>query len=89
VLVGPEDATLRAGRFLFDRGYYVQSVVFPAVPSGAGVLRVQVNANHPAEAIDGLVAALGELARAVPLPGSDGAVIPLSPAPDRPAAIPA
>ena len=52
-----------AGQFLFDRGFYVQSVVFPAVPHGAGVLRMQVNANHTAEPIDGLLAALGELSR--------------------------
>ena len=53
VLVGEEEATLRAGRFLFERGFYVQSVVFPAVPHGAGVLRMQVNANHQTAAIDG------------------------------------
>ena len=33
------DTPLRAGKFLFDHGYYVQSVVFPAVPYHAGVLR--------------------------------------------------
>jgi len=70
VLVGGEEATLRAGRFLFDAGYYVQSVVFPAVPHGAGVLRMQVNANHPAEAIDGLIAALGHLKEMLPLPAA-------------------
>ena len=32
VLVGDEADTLNAGKFLFDRGYYVQSVLFPAVP---------------------------------------------------------
>ena len=76
VLVGPEEATLRAGRFLFERGYYVQSVIFPAVPHGAGVLRIQVNANHSAEAIDGLVGALAELKRVVPLPepAADGVI---------------
>lgn len=68
VLIGSEETTLRAGRFLFDAGYYVQSVVFPAVPHGAGVLRMQVNANHTPEAVDGLVAALGELTRAFSLP---------------------
>jgi len=90
VLVGAEDATLRAGRFLFDRGYYVQSVVFPAVPHGAGVLRIQINANHPTDAIDGLLGALGELKQAMPLPGPDGEVIRLPATPSvRPAAIPA
>ena len=89
VLIGEEEATLRAGRFLFDRGYYVQSVVFPAVPHGAGVLRMQVNANHSAEAIDGLLAALGELARKKPLPGRDSAVFTFSDPDGHRAAIPA
>jgi 7-keto-8-aminopelargonate synthetase-like enzyme len=89
VLIGEEEATLRAGRFLFDRGYYVQSVVFPAVPHGAGVLRMQVNANHSAEAIDGLLAALGELSRKKPLPGRESAVFSFSDPDSHRAAIPA
>jgi glycine C-acetyltransferase len=68
VLVGDEEATFLAGKFLFDRGFYVQSVTFPAVRYHAGVLRVQVNANHRAEAIDGLVDAFGELRKVVELP---------------------
>ena len=68
VLVGAEEATLKAGKFLYERGYYVQSVVFPAVPHGAGVLRMQVNANHATAQIDGLLAALGALAQTAPLP---------------------
>jgi 7-keto-8-aminopelargonate synthetase-like enzyme len=68
VLVGDEADTIRAGHFLFEQGYYVQSVTFPAVPYHAGVLRVQVNANHLTESIDGLVRALADLQRVVPLP---------------------
>jgi 7-keto-8-aminopelargonate synthetase-like enzyme len=71
ILVGDEAATLNAGSFLFDRGYYVQSVTFPAVPYHAGVLRIQVNANHLTESIDGLIEALGLLHRITPLPGPD------------------
>jgi 7-keto-8-aminopelargonate synthetase-like enzyme len=71
VLVGDEADTLKAGSFLFDRGYYVQSVCFPAVPYHAGVLRIQVNANHLREAIHGLLGALAELRTVVPLPGPD------------------
>jgi 7-keto-8-aminopelargonate synthetase-like enzyme len=77
VLVGPEEMTLRAGKFLFDRGCYVQSVVFPAVPHGAGVLRIQINANHPAHAIEELLNALAEMKQSIPLPGHDGEVIRL------------
>jgi len=68
-LVGDEEATLRAGWFLFERGYYVQSVTFPAVPYHAGVIRIQVNANHEAGQIDGLLGALKQLRGHVPLPG--------------------
>ncbi|MBX9580379.1 MAG: aminotransferase class I/II-fold pyridoxal phosphate-dependent enzyme [Gemmataceae bacterium] len=75
VLVGPDEATLRAGRFLFEAGYYVQSVVFPAVPHGSGVLRIQVNACHHPGQVDGLLGALAALHRAAPLPGPDAGVL--------------
>jgi glycine C-acetyltransferase len=68
VLVGDEEDTFKAGKFLFDRGYYVQSVTFPAVPYHAGVLRVQINSNHTPAAIDGLSAAFGALKKVVRLP---------------------
>lgn len=68
ILVGGEEETLEAGRLLFERGFYVQSVVFPAVPYHAGVLRVQVNVNHSTEAIDELLAALAELKKTIPFP---------------------
>jgi glycine C-acetyltransferase len=68
VLVGDEGDTLRAGRFLFDRGYYVQSVLFPAVPYRAGVLRIQVNSNHTAAEMTGLLEALRALTREMSLP---------------------
>ena len=61
IVVGPEEATLRAGHELFERGYYVQSVVFPGVPHGGGLLRIQINSNHRPESIGGLIAAMGEL----------------------------
>jgi 7-keto-8-aminopelargonate synthetase-like enzyme len=76
VLVGEEQATLQAGRYLFDRGYYVQSVVFPAVPHGAGVLRIQVNANHTQQAIDGLLDTLNSLTQVMAIPGEDESLIP-------------
>jgi len=71
VLVGDEADTLRAGYFLFERGYYVQSVTFPAVPYHAGVLRIQVNSNHLPESIDGLLDALAALQSVLTLPGPD------------------
>ena len=68
VVVGDIDKTFAAGRSLFDRGYYVQSATYPAVPINGGLLRIQINANHPREAIDGLLNALGDVAREVKIP---------------------
>ncbi len=68
VLIGSEDATLRAGRFLFEQGYFVQSVIFPAVPHGAGVLRMQVNANHDPSQVTGLLEAIAALKHSTALP---------------------
>jgi 7-keto-8-aminopelargonate synthetase-like enzyme len=61
VLVGDEESTLRGGHALMRAGYYVQSIVYPAVPYHAGVLRIQINANHSAEQIDGLLEAFASL----------------------------
>jgi glycine C-acetyltransferase len=71
VLVGDEADTIAAGQFLFKRGYYVQSVVFPAVPYHAGVLRIQANANHSTEAIDGLLDAMNALRDVIAIPGPE------------------
>ena len=64
--------SLEAGRLLFERGYYVQSVTYPAVPLNGGLLRVQVNANHTWEAIEGLLQAVGEVSRCVCFVGLEG-----------------
>ena len=72
MLVGDEDVTLQAGKFLFEAGYYVQSVTFPAVPFHAGVLRIQLNANHTPDEVSGLVEALARLRDAVPVLESYG-----------------
>ncbi len=61
IVIGDIERTLEAGKWLFDRGYYVQSATFPAVPINGGVLRILVNANHPVHAVDGLLGALAEM----------------------------
>jgi 7-keto-8-aminopelargonate synthetase-like enzyme len=71
VLVGDEADTLSAGHFLFEQGFYVQSVTFPAVPYHAGLLRIQINANHLRQSIDGLLNAFEALKCVVTLPGPD------------------
>ncbi len=68
VSVGDEAQTLKAGRFLFDQGFYVQSVLFPAVPYHGGVIRVQCNANHTETEINGLIAAFRALKQVIRLP---------------------
>jgi 7-keto-8-aminopelargonate synthetase-like enzyme len=68
ILVRDSDRTLRAARWLFDRGYYVQSVTFPAVPLYQELLRVQINANHTPEAVDGLLNALAALKEEIRFP---------------------
>lgn len=78
VLTGDEEITLTAGRFLFEHGFYVQSVTFPAVPYHAGVLRIQVNANHLPTSIEGLVRAMAALQARYALPSTvDAHAIPI------------
>jgi 7-keto-8-aminopelargonate synthetase-like enzyme len=71
VLVGDEANTLSAGHFLFEQGFYVQSVTFPAVPYHAGLLRIQINANHPRTSIDELLNAFEALKKVIALSGPD------------------
>jgi len=61
VVIGDIEQTLWAGKRLFDAGIYVQSVTYPAVPFHHGLLRILVNANHPAESIDAVLNALADL----------------------------
>lgn len=46
VRIGEDVATLMAGRKLFDLGVYVNSVLYPAVPKGEGILRISLNSCH-------------------------------------------
>ena len=73
VVIGDIERTLRAGRALFDAGFYVQSATFPAVPITSGLLRILVNAIHTEEQIDGLLAALAALRDTME---SDGYIFP-------------
>ncbi len=61
VQVGDIEETFAAGKWLFDRGYYVQSATYPAVGINEGLIRIQVNANHSLQAIDGLIEAFADL----------------------------
>lgn len=66
--VGDLEQTFAAGRALFDRGFYAQSATYPAVPIHGGLLRVQINANHPMAAVDGLLAAVEQVWKELRLP---------------------
>jgi len=68
VQIGDIEDTFHAGKWLFDRGYYVQSATYPAVGITEGLLRIQVNANHSHAAIDGLLNAFADLKREFKLP---------------------
>lgn len=61
VVIGDIEKTFRAGKFLFDRGFYVQSATYPAVPIQSGLLRIQVNANHTPQQIAALIQVLADM----------------------------
>jgi 7-keto-8-aminopelargonate synthetase-like enzyme len=68
IMIGDIECTLEAGKWLFARGFYLQSVPSPAVPINGGLLRIQVNANHSVKAIDDLLGALAEMKTHFSLP---------------------
>jgi 7-keto-8-aminopelargonate synthetase-like enzyme len=57
VEIGDELSTLMAGHSLFEAGIYANSVVYPAVSRGAGIIRISLNAIHSDEDIAALIAA--------------------------------
>ena len=68
VTIGDIDQTFTAGRWMFDRGFYVQSATYPAVPIQGGLLRIQVNANHSEQSINELLNAFSDLRQVMKLP---------------------
>lgn len=70
ITIGDIEKTLLAGKWLFDRGFYVQSATYPAVPINGGLLRIQVNANHSVEQVAALLSALADMRREFKLPVS-------------------
>ncbi|MCK5246903.1 aminotransferase class I/II-fold pyridoxal phosphate-dependent enzyme, partial [Candidatus Bipolaricaulota bacterium] len=63
ILIGDPIDALKAWRFLFDTGIYVNVAIPPAVPPGQSLLRTSVMATHTDEQIEKVVeafAALGE-----------------------------
>jgi 8-amino-7-oxononanoate synthase len=58
-LLGSNEAALAAAARIADLGFLVPAIRFPTVPRGTARLRASVSAAHPAEAVEGLKAALG------------------------------
>ena len=61
VLIGEDLLTLSAGKRLFDEGIYLNSVLFPAVPKGEGILRISLTAIHSQEDIELLLRGFSKL----------------------------
>jgi glycine C-acetyltransferase len=55
ILVGDEDAADALARSLGESGIHVDAVRFPAVPLRKARLRIQLNAGHTRQDIDGLI----------------------------------
>ena len=63
VFVGGERLLYTMSRALFDAGFKVGNVCYPAVPRGEAILRLSVNARHTPEEIDRVVDAVARIAR--------------------------
>lgn len=63
VFLGHDRLLYRASRELFDRGFKVGVVSYPAVPKNEAVLRMSVSARHTAEDLDRAVDALTDIGR--------------------------
>ncbi len=61
VLLGHEDAAVRAAQHLLERGIWVPAIRPPTVPVGTSRLRVALSAAHTHAMVDALLAALATL----------------------------
>ena len=68
IVVGPNDATLKIAEQLVQRGWHVQAIRPPTVPTGTARLRVTLSAMHTSDMIEGLVRDLRELFEAANRP---------------------
>ena len=61
VPIGADLKTLMAGHFIFERGVYLNSVLYPAVSKGKGILRISLTALHSYDEINQLIDAFKAL----------------------------
>jgi 8-amino-7-oxononanoate synthase len=62
VIVGDDRAALELAAQLSQRGFFVQAIRYPSVPSGSARLRITPMCSHAPAQIDALLAAFAELA---------------------------
>lgn len=62
LLLGDSERVMRWSQALHERGFLVGAIREPTVPRGQARLRITLSAGHARQAIDALLAALGELA---------------------------
>ena len=60
-IIGDETAAVAAARRLWERGFYIPAIRYPTVARGRARLRITLTANHTAEEVGQLVAALAGL----------------------------
>ena len=63
VIIGPNDATVRAGEALYEQGLWVGTIRPPTVPQGTARLRLTLSATHTEQEVARLASALNELER--------------------------
>ncbi|MGZ8217300.1 8-amino-7-oxononanoate synthase [Methylomagnum sp.] len=66
IVLGDNEAAVRAGRWLLDAGFLVGTIRPPTVPAGTARLRITFTAAHTEAQVDGLLEALTDLNRSAP-----------------------
>jgi 8-amino-7-oxononanoate synthase len=62
VVIGESQRALAASKALENKGFLVTAIRPPTVPAGTARLRITLSASHEDSQVDGLIAALGEIA---------------------------
>ena len=60
IMLHDENLAVRANKILFEKGVYVESFRWPAVPEGTARMRIVPMAHHEQRHLDKLVTALEE-----------------------------
>jgi len=63
VIIGPNDAALRAAAALYEQGFWVPAIRPPTVPADTARLRITLSAAHAAQDVEQLIGAINALER--------------------------